>query len=144
MVRLILVVALVVCAGFAGWSWFRPYEWAADSAARCKIAGVQVRSDHSFFWVDVHLRVSPGGTHDLSKPVRLSTAAGKELEPADTMLGSKDQVTTDLWFKFWLEPADLSGPLSLRINDGKLIVKAKPGIPSLGATQQKFFPTNHW
>jgi len=135
----------VASSVFAAWSWFRPYEWSPDPAARCKVIGTQVRKDQAYHWVDMHLKINPGQTHDLAKPVRLVTGSGRELEPADTTLGS-DQGggTTDLWFKFWLEPGDIDGPLTLRINDGKLTIKADSGIPDCGTSNTRYFVTQHW
>lgn len=143
--RAILVLALLASSAFAAWSWLRPYAWNPDPAARCKIEGAQVRKDQSYHWVDLHLKINPGQTHDLAKPVRLLTHAGRELEPADTTLGG-DQGggTTDLWFKFWLEPGDIEGPLTLLINDGKLLVKSESGVPDLGETNVKYYVTQHW
>jgi hypothetical protein len=140
-----LIVALLMSAVFAAWTWFRPYAWNPDPAARCTVKGAHVRRDHSYFWLDLHLKVVPGQSHDLMKPVRLVTPAGRELEPADTTLaGRKETGTTDIWFKFWLEAADLEGPLTLRINDGSLSIKSKPGMPALGSSKEEFFPSNHW
>jgi hypothetical protein len=143
--RLFLVMALIVSGGFAAWSWLRPYAWRVDPAARCQVAGSQLTKDTSFFWLDAHLKVAPGQSHDLSKPVRLVTAAGRELEPADTTLGGEaGGGTTDLWFKFWLEAADLEGPLKLRINDGWLVLRSGSGIPRLGASNREYFTTSRW
>lgn len=104
-----------------------------------------MRKDRSNFWVDAHLKVAPGQTHDLMKPVRLLTSKGGELEPADTTLGgTEDGGTTDLWFKFWLETPDMEGPLTLRINDGTLSIKGNSGLPALGASDLEYFVTNHW
>lgn len=140
-----LFLALLVSTVFAAWSWFRPYAWSADPAARCKVVGTQLKKDQSFFWVDVHLKVNSGQTHDLMKPVRLQTAAGHELEPADTTLGGgPDGANSDLWFKFWLDSADIEGPLTLRINDGTLLIKSNSGIPAFGRSNFEYFPTNHW
>ena len=141
-----LVVALLVCSAFATWTWFRPYEWGPDPAAACKMERAQLRKDHAFFWVDLHLKVAKDRTHDLMKPVRLhASSSGRKLEPADTTLGGDPgKGTTDLWFKFWLEPKDLEGPLELRINDGTLLVKSNTGIPSLGASNLEYFPTHRW
>lgn len=109
------------------------------------MVGSQVKQDRSNFWVNVHLKVSPDKTHDLMKPVRLITAAGRELEPADTTLGGgADGGTSDLWFKFWLESGDIEGPLTLRINDGKLTIKAKAGRPNLGPSKEEYYITTHW
>ncbi len=143
--RVLLVVALVIAAGFAAWTWFRPYAWSPDPAARCEVVGARVKRDQSFFWLDLHLKLASGQNHDLSKPVRLLTPAGKELEPADTTLGGHpDGGTTDLWYKFWLEAADLENPLSLRINDGVLVLKSNPGMPALGRSDSEYFTTHHW
>lgn len=140
-----LVVMLVVSAGFAGWSWLRPYAWNADPAARCRVIGSQVKRDRSNYWVDVHLKVSPGLEHDLMKPVRLVAGPGREIEPADTALGGDAKGgTTDLWFKFWLETADIGQPLALRINDGSLVIKKSPGMPSLGPSNVEYFATCNW
>lgn len=141
--RILLVSILIILSGFAAWSWLRPYEWNADPKARCRIHGTQVRADHGYIWVDVHLKILPGQTHDLAKPVILD-CGHRQLEPADTTIGSKDDTTTDLWFKFWLDPTDIQGPLILRINDGKLIVKAEPGMPLKSDESLRYFPTNRW
>jgi hypothetical protein len=67
------------------------------------------------------------------------------LEPADTTLGGEaGGGTTDLWFKFWLEAADLEGPLKLRINDGWLVLRSGSGIPRLGASNREYFTTSRW
>lgn len=143
--RVILVLALLASSAFAAWSWLRPYAWNPDPKARCRVEGVQVRKDQSYHWVDIHLKVSSGQTHDLAKPVRLQTHSGRNLEPADTTLGSEQGGgTTDLWFKFWLEPGDIDGPLTLLINDGTLLIKSDKGPPELGETNVKYFVTQHW
>jgi hypothetical protein len=143
--RVFLVVALLVSGTFAAWSWLRPYAWGVDPAARCRVIGSQVKKDGAFFWLDAHLKVTPGQSHDLMKPVRLITAAGRELEPADTTLGGETGGgTTDLWFKFWLEATDLDGPLKLRINDGSLIIRSGSGIPRLGSSNLEYFTTSRW
>ena len=143
--RYSLMTCLLVSSAFAAWSWMRPYSWRADPAARCTVTETLVTRDHSFFWVDVHLKVNPDMTHDLRKPVRLESAAGKKFEPADTTLvGTPGQGTTEIWFKFWLESADLQGPLTLHLNDGKLMVKSRDGVPDLGSSTYRNFTTNHW
>ena len=81
----------------------------------------------------------------MQKPTRLETANGAMHEPADTTsAGTTEQPITEIWLKFWLEPADLTGPLVLHINDGKLIVKAGNSVPNLGASNSYNFTTNHW
>jgi hypothetical protein len=139
------MVLLGITTVFAAWSWLRPYAWQVDPAARCKVVGAQVKKDQSFFWLNVHLKVLPGEAHDLMKPVRLITQNGRELEPADTTLGGIDGTgTTDLWFKFWLESADLEGPIHLRINDGSLVIKSNSGMPALGSSAAEYFATHRW
>ena len=143
--RVFLVMALLVSAGFAAWSWLRPYDWKPDPAARSRVGAVQVKKDRSFYWLDAHLKLRAGETHDLMKPVRLLTSSGREIEPADTTLGgTAGEGTTELWFKFWLEPADFSGPLKLRINDGVLNVRSGSGVPRLGRSGLEVFPTSRW
>lgn len=135
----------MAAAGFAAWSWFRPYSWKPDPGARCEIVETLVTRDQSYFWVNVHLKVNPGATHDLQKPVRLETSRGVKLEPADTTLGGNDsQALTEMWFKFWLESADLEGPLTLQLNDGKLTVKSSNGVPGLADGNYRNFTTNRW
>ncbi len=140
-----LIICLLLSAAFAAWGWFRPYAWRSDPAARCKVLETLVTPDQTFFWVTVHLEVIPGMTHDLQKPVYLKTAAGKRFEPADTTFAGIDpQVTTEIWFKFWLEPADLAGELVLHLNDGEIQVKAREGIPQLGTAKHRNFTSNQW
>lgn len=138
---------LVLCfsATIAAWSWFRPYSWHSDPAARCRVVAAQVKKDRSFYWLDLHLKVRPGESHDLMKPVRLVTAGGREIEPADTTLGGvAGEGTTELWFKFWLEAADFRGPIQLKINDGSLQVRAGSGEPRLGRSDTEIFPSSRW
>lgn len=139
------MATLLVTAAFAAWSWFKPYDWNPDPGARCKVVGCQLRKDRSFFWLDVHLEITPGKTHDLEKPVRLVMADGKELEPADTTLGGTEAGgTTDLWFKFWLESPDVGQAMKLRINDGMLVVRSNKGTPRLGSSGHEYFTTHRW
>jgi hypothetical protein len=136
---------LLVSTAFAAWSWFRPYSWNPGSAARCEVVETLVTRDHSYFWVNVHLKVNPGQTHDLQQPVRLETARGTLLAPADTTLvGNDAQATSEIWLKFWLEAADLDGKLTLHLNGGKLPVKSDPGVPDLGNSNYRNFTTQHW
>ena len=143
--RVFLVAALLVSAGFAAWAWFRPYSWSSDPKARCRMVVAQVKQDREFFWLDLHLKMDAGQTHDLEKPVRLVTASSREIEPADTTLGGNaGEKTTDLWFKFWLERGDFDGPLKLRINDGTLNIRDRSGVPRLGSSGAEIFPTSRW
>jgi hypothetical protein len=140
-----LVLCLLLAAAFAGWSWLRPYAWQPDPAARCQVVETLVTRDQSFYWVNVHLKVNPGMAHDLQKPVYLTTAAGVKHEPADTAFaGAEGQSPTDIWFKFWLEPSDLTGALILHLNDGTLSIKSTQGIPTLEPAASKNFTTHQW
>ncbi|MEX1113884.1 MAG: hypothetical protein WEB53_01450 [Akkermansiaceae bacterium] len=139
--RKLLWLALLLCSAFAMWSWFRPYAWKVDPAARCKIVGVEVKPDQAYFWVTAHLKVTSGEVHDLRKPVLLVTASGIELEPADTTFGGTEKDgTTDIWLKFWLESRQIADALTLRINDGELSVKFNQGVP----TGPAYFVTHRW
>lgn len=138
----LLTVALVLVSALAAWSWLRPYEWRPDPAARFEIHQTRVIRDHSNFWVDVFLK---GSGHDMSKRVSLETADGRFLDPADTTLsGDEGKGITDLWFRFWLDARDLSGPLKLHVNDGALMLRTASGIPALQSGESKLFLSNSW
>lgn len=139
------MACLLASAAFAAWSWLKPYAWNPDPAARCIILETLVSRDHSFFWVDVHLRLHPESTHDLQKPVLLETAAGNKLEPADTTFGGiEGREPNEIWFRFWVEPKDLAGPVHLVLNDGRLSVKSNHSIPDLGNSTYRNFTSNRW
>lgn len=143
-VRVILILLLLGMAAFAGWTWFKPYDWKPDPAARCKIVETLVTRDSSYFWVHVHLKLEKGKKHDLEKPVRLETVKGM-LEPADSTFGSiSGNEPSELWFKFWLEPGDLGGDLTLHLNDGKLKVRSGSGAPDLKNMEYRNFTTTQW
>ncbi len=143
--RILLVAAMLVSAGFASWAWIRPYEWGASDEARSQIEGCLVKQDRSNYWINLHLKMHPGKEHDLRLPVRLITGDGRKLEPASTeMSGTDEEGTTDLWFKFWLEQADLDGPLKLKINEGVLSVREGSGVPDMDQSKEKYFVTNQW
>jgi len=143
--RIILWVSVCVASVFSAWGWFRPYAWKPDPAARCKVVESLISRDHDYFWLEVHLKVNPSMEHDLMKPVSLQTARGGSLEPADThFAGQEASGVTDIWFKFWLEPGDLEGALSLSLNDGKLLVKSTHGIPKLVGENGRNFTTHRW
>jgi hypothetical protein len=139
-----LCLVLLAAVAFAGWSWFRPYEWRADPGARLRMVSAVETRDHGNCWLDLHLRPGAGG-HDWGRPVRLVLRDGRELEPADTrMTGDAGRGLTGLWLKFWLEADDLQGPLRLRLNEGTLAVKSRDGAPPLGLSGRKVFTTSRW
>jgi hypothetical protein len=130
---------------FAAWTWFRPYDWNPDPDARCKVLETLVTPDKSFYWVEVHLKVNPGMSHDLRKPVYLLTAADARLQPADTTFaGEYGKTTTEIWFKFWLDSSQIEGPLKLHINDGELSIKRTSQAPDIGNPGFSNFTTNQW
>lgn len=143
--RKILWIALLITSSMAVWSWFRPFEWGADSAARAKVVGVQVTQDETYFWINAHLKVTAGQTHDLQKQVFLTTASGSRMDPADTVFGGTEgKGTTDLWFKFWLDQNQINGPLRLHLNDGILLIRSGTGVPELGVKRSNYFTTHRW
>ena len=140
-----LLVGLLIASGYAAWNWWRPYDWHPDAGARYRIVGVVVTRDHDHHWVDVQLKRAGEAGHDLTKPVRLVLAGGRELEPADTRLGGgPDEGMAELGFKFWLDPGDLAGSLRLRLNEGELRVKTSSGEPALGLSGRKYFNSTDW
>lgn len=145
MIRLLLAALLVAVTFAAAMIWTSEYDRNPDPKAHYAITEAMVSSDRSYRWLELHLRKCGDADHDLSKPVRLLTADGKEHEPADTTFaGSQEKGFTDIWLKFWLEDSDLKGPLSLRINDGKLRVKTNSGAPALGDKGEVVYKSTDW
>ncbi|GAA5125253.1 hypothetical protein JIN84_13840 [Luteolibacter yonseiensis] len=143
--RILIVASLLAASAFAAWSWLRPYEWMADPAARGEISESLVTRDQSFYWVTVHLMIREGERHDLEIPVSLVTDEGKNIQPADSTFAGPDPLNaTEIWFKFWLDSADLSRPLTLHLNGGRLAVKTTTGLPALGDSGSRNFTTNRW
>lgn len=143
--RTFLIVCLILAAAFAAWSWLRPYEWNPDPQARAKIVSTLVTRDHGYFWVATHIKFRSGQSHDLQQPVFLLAGDGKKFAPADTTFGADPgKPGAEIWFKFWLEPADLAGPLTLQLNGGNLLVKTRGGIPKLPHGAYRNFTSNHW
>jgi hypothetical protein len=146
MIRLSLALLLVALTSLAAMVWTRKYDGAPDPKARFEIEAAKLRKDHSFHWLELHLRKNSEEGHDLRKPVRLVTADGKGHEPADTTFaGSPEEGFTEIWFKFWLSEDALDGPVNLRINDGKLRVKTNSGLPAtFGSDGEAVFKTADW
>ncbi len=138
------MVGLLISAAFAGWTLLRPYDFHPDPEARCEILETAINRDHSYYWLNVHVKINPGMQHDLRIPVVLVTATGAK-QPADTTLVGADPLRPEeIWFKFWLESADLAGPVSLKINGGNLSVKTLSSAPELGSSNLRNFKNNHW
>jgi len=146
-----LVGLLVASASFAAWSWLRPYAWNPDPKARFRIVAAEVVADHSNCWLNLHLRIrrgdkDPALQQDLMDSARLITAGGREIKLADSsvLLDVEGESVREIWFKFWLEGQDFSGPLKLRINDGELQVRSGSGQPKLGNSERRNFVTSGW
>lgn len=80
--------------------------------------------------LDLEIRyknVSPRPLHMQPPDVRLINAAGKDVPPfilpVERPASIEAQTTSDLRLRFWLEKADLAGPLTLDIRGQKLGVK---------------------
>jgi len=142
----ILAALLLVSTAFAGWIWFRPFDFSPDPAARFRIDRAALRRDHAYFWLDLHLQRSGKIAHDLTKPIRLLTSSGRILEPADVTLVSSGEAKDcdEIGLKFWLRDSDLAGSLDLRINDGTLRVKSNPGIPNTPEGTTRALTTHRW
>jgi hypothetical protein len=140
-----LFLLLAASAAFAVWTWTRPYDWRPDPAAGCRVVAAAVERDRSYHWLELRLKVRPDFEHDLRKPVFLTTAAHQRLEPADTTLsGAVDKPIDEIFLKFWLEPGDLDGPITLHLNDGSLRVRSGSGIPATDSTGRAQFTTHRW
>ena len=140
-----LLALLALSLVFAGWQWFRPYDWNADPAARFRIVHAGLKRDHSHVWLDLYLKKSGDLDHDLARPVVLRLADGREIEPADTTIeeaGGEDGQA--IGFRFWLEENDFAGPLELRLNDGTLLVRGGSGVPSIPPDSTRFFTHRNW
>jgi hypothetical protein len=145
LVNRLLVAALAAASLFAAWAWLRPYAFGPDPAAGCTIEGAQLRRDRSNYWLDLHLRPAKDRSFALSSPVRLRTAAGREIEPAATEFSPPPgRPATDIWFKFWLESSDLERGLDLRIQQGSLRVKSTDGIPAMDSGASRYFTSSRW
>jgi hypothetical protein len=141
---LLLSLCLAAASLFAAWTWLRPYEWNADPGARYRIVHTSLEEDHSYFWLGIRLEQAGVPSHDLLKPVRLLTADGREIEPADTQMeGDAAKPVDGLAFRFWLEEKDLGGPLKLRLNDGTLTVRSGSAVPD-GTGTIRYFLTSGW
>lgn len=143
--RFALYLILATTAVFAVWSWTRPYAWRPDPAANCRIVAAAVERDHSYRWLELRLKVRSDAEHDLRKPVFLETAARPRVEPADTTIsGDADKPIDEVFLKFWLEPGDLAGPITLHLNDGTLSVRTGSGEPRFGSDRRAHFSTRRW
>lgn len=140
-----MAVMLVFSVAFAAWSWLRPYESGADPQAKVEIVGVELRRDHSFYWLTVHVRAKKGASLDLSRPARLSVRKEGDVQVADTRLeGSAESGFREAWFQFWLDSGQVSGPLKLDLPGGILSVKSGGDMPELENGKIRHYPTHNW
>lgn len=143
--RRFLLLLLLLVTAFAAWAWLRPYSWQGDGGSHLKIEGAQLRRDHRNYWLDLYLQQSGGEAFDPAKPIELITANGKRHTAADITLESIDQkTTTGVILKFWLEPADLTGPIQLKVNGGELVVKSNARTPELVDAERRALRTSSW
>jgi hypothetical protein len=141
----LLLTSLALSLVFAGWQWFRPYDWSSATEARFQIAHCSLKRDHSYVWLDLYLKQSGDLPHDLSKPVVLRLADGREIEPANTTIeGDEGQPEQALGFRFWLEEKDFAGSIDLKLNDSSLRVRTGNGLPAIPERDAKFFTTRNW
>jgi hypothetical protein len=141
----LLLTSLALSLVFAGWQWFRPYDWSSATEARFQIAHCSLKRDHSYVWLDLYLKQSGDLPHDLSKPVVLRLADGREIEPANTTIeGDEGQPVQALGFRFWLEEKDFAGSIDLKLNDSSLRVRTGNGLPAIPERDAKFFTTRNW
>lgn len=135
----------MVTVALAAWNWLRPYEGKPDPGARAEIVGVELRRDHSFYWVTAHVRATGAEGIDFAKPARLIVDGGRVLVPADTRLaGGADSGFREAWLQFWLEESDLKATLALALHDGKLTLKSEQEAPVLKHGEVRHFTTHRW
>jgi hypothetical protein len=131
LLRLLIAALLVAVTFLAVKIWTGRYDRDPDSRARYRIEAARLERDRSYLWLEIHLRKNGEEDHDMRQPVLLVTADGTEHEPADTTFaGSPEEGFSEIWFKFWLENADVEGKIDLRMNGGTLRVKTNQGTPA--------------
>jgi len=103
-------------------------EMSADSPLQLRRCTLE--RDFGNARLDLEIRyhnVSPRPLHMQPPDVRLINAAGKDVPPfilpVERPASIEARTTSDLRLRFWLEKADLAGPLTLDIRGLKLEVK---------------------
>lgn len=136
----LLATVFLCAAGFAAWSWLRPYDWSPDPKAPYTIKAAQLKKDRSNAWLDLHLLSRKTGTAPsaIGKPV-LRTTAHPAIIPAEIRLAGDE-----LWLKFWLDAEDLQGPIQLHFGDSHLRVRTGTQPPALDDQQSRVFTTARW
>lgn len=143
--RLILWLALLASLGFAAWATLRPFDWKPDPQAGCHLSSAHIRKDHSYYWLDLHVKINAGASHQLEIPVVMKLADGKSLDPADITFVSRDKgPIEEIFLKFWLAEDQIHGPLNLKINQGLLRVKSTHAAPAIENGKTRALPTHRW
>lgn len=153
---MILLALMIPTLALGVWQGFlRPYEWRPDPAAACRIESALLRRDHSYHWLDLELRVTDAERFRIDENLALLTATGREIQPGGLTLGASGTEPLEpgspsldppgsLSLKFWLEPGDLAGPLTLRINGASLHVRNGEARPPLEDGESKKYSTCRW
>jgi hypothetical protein len=145
LLRLLIAALLVGVTFVAVKLWTGKYDRDPDPRARYRIEAASLERDRSYMWLEIHLQKSGSKEHDMLKPVRLITANGTEYEAADTTFaGAPGKGFTDIWFKFWLEEAELEGKIDLSMNAGRLRVKTNEGAPATDKNGKAVFRSADW
>jgi hypothetical protein len=145
LLRLFTAALLVAVTFFAVMLWTGKYDGDPDPRARYGIEAARLERDRSYVWLEIHLRKNGDKDHDMLQPVLLVTENGRKHEPADTTFaGGPEKGFTDIWFKFWLEDADLEGKIDLRMNGGTLRVKTNGGAPALDKDGKAVMRSADW
>ncbi|WP_035615993.1 hypothetical protein [Haloferula sp. BvORR071] len=157
----LLLLALGVSVLFAGWQWFRPYEWSPDPAARYRVTECMVERDHANLWLRVFLKPRDGQEMDYLKPIRLTTGSGRQLEPAQMDQMGRDNADSDapgqtdpnkagpgpvdaVVLSFWLETSDFGGPFKLELNGGTLQIRSNNTLPQVADGGVRVFNSTNW
>jgi len=129
---------LLIASGIAVWWSFQSNTAPAEDGPLTEMktdAPLQLRRctlerDFGNARLDLEVRYknsSPRPLHMQPPDVRLINATGKEVPPfilpVERPASIEAQTTSDIRLRFWLEKADLAGPLTLEIRGQKLEVK---------------------
>ncbi len=146
---LLVLASLTLVA--AGWLWVRPYQWRiSDSPIRIETA--RLTRDHSYFWLDLHLRAEAGQA--VPDPLLLLVPDREAVKPAQIDLEGTPATDASevaglgeihaLSVKFWLEESQLAGPLELQAGSARLKVRSRSGVPAMENDESQTFHTHRW
>jgi hypothetical protein len=154
--HLFFLILALPTLGIAIWQWWpRPYDPAQDTSASCRIDFTRLTRDLSYHWLDVHLKVDDPQSFQLDRRWQLETSADARRQPAGlTLEGSGSKVdspdspgmalTEALTVRFWLEPGDLDGPLTLLIGEARLPIRHGRDTPALDDGEARLFRDSDW